>query len=261
MQDYEYDIDDEDKDDFRRSIISSPGFFALEALSMIYGKNLDGSRLTAKQSENSALQLHVWITERSHKYKIESKFEKIALVKTYGDNSIQREPHTHHPQILKNIAEAAALLGQYLDWLSNFTELGALMQLSYQDIEGHATASDDPDEYKLMKDYLSRSPDASWQKLRESVATNSPLIAEVANAAEKIAIGIEMAKGQPPKNFRNEIFPQWHAMVCRTLNTPSGKSITISRIIWNHHFEKLEIMGDDTARKVISKYAKLSNGN
>lgn len=261
MQDYEYDIDDEDKDDFRRSIISSPGFFALEALSMIYGKNLDGSRLSAKQSENIALQLHEWITERSHKYKIESKFEKIALVKTYGDNNIQREPHTHHPQILKNIAEAAALLGQYLDWLSNFTELGALMQLSYQDIEGHATASDDPDEYKLMKDYLSRSPDASWQKLRESVATNSPLIAEVATAAEKIAIGIEMAKGQPPKNFRNEIFPQWHAMVCRTLNTPSGKSITISRIIWNHHFEKLEIMGDDTARKVISKYAKLSNGN
>lgn len=261
MQDYEYDSDDEDKDDFRRSIISSPDFFALEALSMIYGKNIDGSRLSAKQSENAALQLHEWITERSHKYKIESNFEQLALTTTYSDDSIQRESHALHPQILKNISEAATLLGQYLDWFSQFTELGALMQLSYQDIENRAAASDDPNEHKLMKDYLYRSPNASWQQLQESVAINSPLIAEVANAAKKIATGVEIAKGQPPKDFRNEIFPQWHAMVCRTLNTPSGKSITISRIIWNHHFKKLKIMGDDAARKVISKHTKLSNGN
>ena len=117
------------------------------------------------------------------------------------------------------------------------------------------------------------TPEASVDLARACAARGGPALvigstglspeqdAEIEAAAEKIAIGIEMAKGQPPKNFRNEIFPQWHALVCRTLNTPSGKSITISRIIWNHHFEKLEIMGDDTARKVISKYAKLSNGN
>ena len=259
MQDYEYDTDDEY--DLRKSSISDAGFLALEALVIIHGKNLDDSPLSLVQSTQKTLQLHEWIAEKSHKYKIESNFEQLALIETYNNNDIQREPSTLHPHILKNISEAATLLGRYLDWLSQFTELGALMQRSYQDIEERAAASGNPDEYKVMKDYLSRTPDASWQRLRESLAANSPLIAEVADAAEKIAIGVERTKGKPVKNFRNETYPKWHKKLCQILNISGGKSITISRIIWNHHFDKLKIMEDDAARKVIAKYKKFSNGN